>query len=182
MDLSQKIADYGADAVRFYARMAKLDYDNEVREEFASSWIARKLFENDGLTVHVEREYTRIIRDLKNEVTSTDISSMGGWRADIAIYGPDGSPLSIIEVKICDEGDRGGTAVLRDREKINVLSKRVKIDTYLAILLTDINDTNKCADRRQCLEKKLPGSFTGDSGAIRALNGEWEWQFLAGKW
>ena len=60
MDLSQKIADYGDDAVRFYGRMAKLDYDNEVREEIVSSWIARKMFENDGLKIGRELGRERV--------------------------------------------------------------------------------------------------------------------------
>ncbi|MBF0892519.1 hypothetical protein HKD28_14035 [Gluconobacter sp. LMG 1744] len=181
MDLSQRIAEYGAEAVNYYVKMARLKYDNEVREEFVSARIAIALFERDGLAAHVERDYLRIVQELGNEVSSKDISSMGSKRADIAIYNCDGNPLAVIEVKICDEGDRNGAAVLSDYEKIQNLRERVTIDTYLAILLTDINDTKRCEIRRGNLEESLHSPFTGDSGLIRSQDAAWEWQFLAGK-
>ncbi|MBS1096372.1 hypothetical protein JK191_02045 [Gluconobacter sphaericus] len=181
MNLSQKIAEYGAEAVSYYAKMAKLRNDNEVREEFVSAQIAMKFFERDGLTTHVERDYLTIVRELGGEITLQDNSSMRGQRADVAIYGLDGLPHAIIEVKICDEGDRRGGEVIKDFEKISILRSKIGVDTYIAILMTDINDREICSARRKTFEENLESSFSGASDLIRSQDGEWEWQFLAGK-
>ncbi len=181
MDFSQKIADIGTEALKAYRNMSGIRHDNEIPEVFLGGQIALGLHNQCGVHVHVERPYLDILRELGGSVGSDEINTLGGLRADVAIY-KDSMPIAIIELKICDEGDRRGGKVLADLEKMKTLSEGRKLDTYLGILLTDMDKGLLCDKRRAQIETLLEGRFSGE-GALEAASGNagWNWQFLAGK-
>lgn len=181
MDFSQDIVELGTHAVKAYCEMSGIQHDNEIPEIFLGGQIAFGLHNQCGFHAHVERPYLDILRALGGSVGSEEINTFGGLRADVAIY-KDSIPVAIIELKICDEGDRRGGKVLADLEKMKMLSKGRKLDTYLGILLTDMDKGLLCDKRRIQIERLLEGPFSGE-GTLEAASGNagWNWQFLAGK-
>ncbi|GBR70947.1 hypothetical protein [Gluconobacter kanchanaburiensis] len=181
MDFSQNIVELGTLAVKLYRDMSGIQHDNEIPEIFLGGQIALGLHNQCALHAHVERPYLDILRELGGSVGSEEINAFGGLRADVAIY-KDNIPIAIIELKICDEGDRRGGKVLADLEKMKTLSEGRKLDTYLGILLTDMDKGLLCDERRTQIEALLEGRFSG-AGALEAAsrNAGWNWQFLSGK-
>ncbi|MBF0851038.1 hypothetical protein HKD27_08915 [Gluconobacter sp. R75690] len=181
MDFSRKISELGTKAVKAYREMSGIRHDNEIPEIFLGGQIALGLHTQCGIHVHVERRYLDILQELGGSVGREEIDDLGGLRADVAIY-RDKTPIAIIELKICDEGDRRGAKVLADLEKMNLLTKRCALDTYIGILLTDLSNDVRCADRRPELERLLGEPFSEEGPLEPASQGaDWNWQFLSGK-
>ncbi|MFT8803559.1 MAG: hypothetical protein ABF812_16505 [Gluconobacter cerinus] len=179
-DYSQTIANYGAAAVKKYRDISGIRNDNEIPEIFLGGQIAIGLHEEFRLQCHVERPYLTILKELGGRIDDEVISSMGGLRSDVALY-REGRPFALVELKICDERDARGGKVLADLEKMRRLSVRTQIDTYLGILLTDI-DGEECKGRRNKIELLLKTPFTAESQLVQASHGaNWKWQFLAGR-
>ncbi|MCG4261411.1 hypothetical protein K6W36_12630 [Acetobacter senegalensis] len=179
MKLSQSIARHGAEAVKTYRTVSGIKQDNEVPEIFLGGQIAIGLNRDLNFQAHVERPYLTIIKELGGTIDDQCIESMGGLRADVALYQEE-KPLAIVELKICDERDHRGWKVLADLEKMKRLSEQTEIAMYLGVLLTDTHQ--ECKDRRKSLETILGQKFEADSGLEAAgKDAKWNWQFIAGK-
>jgi hypothetical protein len=179
MKFSRTVAKYGAQAVLQYCKIAGIKEDNRVPEIFLGSWIARGLSEELGVNAHVERHYTIMAGELGVEVDAELITAMGLWRADVAVY-ENGKPVAIIEIKIYDER-RNLESIIGDLQAMHDLSRRVQIDTYLAILITD-TARSECVERMDALSQKLGQPFDAISQLHRANNGmaNWKWLFACG--
>ena len=117
--------------------------------------------------------------DLGQVVDLDLVDEMGGWRADVAVY-EQGKPTAVIELKIHDETRLEGL-VLRDLNKVRMLSRRTGVETYLGVLVTDTAH-ELCSTRAEELSKSLGHPFDVIGMPIRADGGRanWSWLFACG--
>jgi hypothetical protein len=158
MDINEAIVGGGTDAVVRYGKVAGLHQDNEIPEIFLGGFIASRIYDGLDMYAHVERPYTVMADELGHRVTRELLTSMGGLRADVAIYDRS-MPIAIMELKVFDEGT-SVAAILADRDKMLKLTKVCAINAYLGVLVTDVRNA-ACADRLRLLSAYSGGSRPG---------------------
>ncbi len=175
MRFSQGIVKHGTEGVKAYREISGIEQDNRIPEIFMGSWIARGLHEDFRVKARVECHFTEMARDL-GHVALDLVNVMGGWRADVAVY-EGRKPTAVIELKIHDEGGRNGL-VLRDLHKMQELSKRTGIESYLGVLITDTS-SEVCEMRADALARMLQQPYDDLGSSVRAAGGAagWSWQF-----
>ena len=179
MTIASSIVKHGTEAVLEYRRMTGTEQDNRVPEVFLGGWIAHGIHRGLGCQAHVERYYTTIATELGKQGSAELIESLGGWRADVALY-EGGCPKAIIEIKKYDEG--GNDALIRhDLAKMRSLAAETTLQVYLAVLVTDTT-RRKGSDRVKVLGETLGGAFD-ELGPLQVANegrASWSWLFACG--
>ena len=179
MTIAKSIVKHGTEAVLEYRRMTGNEHDNRVPELFLGGWIARGIHRDLGCHAHIERYYTTIAIELGKQSGAELIESLGGWRADVALY-EGGAPKAVIEIKKYDEG--GDDALIRrDLTKMRSLAAGTTLRVYLAVLVTD-TARKQGSDRAKALGESLGGEFDelGPSQVANEGRADWSWLIAYG--
>jgi len=179
MTIAKSIVKHGTEAVLEYRRMTGTEHDNRVPELFLGGWLARGIYRDLGCHAHIEHYYTTIAIELGKQSGAELVESLGGWRADVALY-DGGVPKAIIEIKKYDEG--GNDALIRrDLNKMRSLAAGTTLQVYLAVLVTDTS-TKQGSDRAKALGEAFGGAFD-ELGPFQVANegrANWSWLFACG--
>jgi hypothetical protein len=179
MDIIGSIVRHGTEAVLEYRRMNGIETDERVPEVFLGGQIALGVHRETGLNAHVERYYTTIATELGRQRDVELVNSLGGWRADVALY--DGrTPKGVVEIKKYAEGG-GDPLVRRDLEKLRSLARNTPLDVFVAVLVTD-TVRHRAEERVTRLGELLGGRFDVLSPSQVANEGaaDWSWMFVCG--
>ncbi len=175
MPVAEALVTAGTEAVLTYRRISGIQQDNETPEIFLGGFVAPQIFNALGLHAHVERSYTLIANELGAPIDAGMIRTIGGYRADLALY-DDGSPVAIIEFKIMDDGVNPA-AVIADRDKMNIILGFCEIECFVGVFVTDV-DGMGYNDRIVALEAAL-GQPVIRGPAQRSADDNWQWCFVA---
>jgi hypothetical protein len=117
-----------------------------------------------------------MLKELGHQGNPDLIHDLGGYHADIAIYGGH-TPRALIEVKkVVKKKDI--RAVKCDMAKLQKLTKRVLVPSYLGVLVCDDHPT--LVDRQlDLLKEALDHEVLTDPGALHKdyRTGQWWWCF-----
>ncbi len=179
MDIIGSIVRHGTEAVLEYRRMNGVETDERVPEVFLGGQIALGVHRDIGLNAHVERYYTTIATELGRQYDAELVNSLGGWRADVALY-EGKTPRAVVEIKKYAEGGRD-PLVRRDLDKLRSLAHDTPLKVFVAVLVTD-TVRHRAEDRVIRLGELLGGRFDvlGPSQVADGGAADWSWMFVCG--
>jgi hypothetical protein len=175
------LVECGTEGVQLYAEMAQLAHDNEIPEVFLGGFIARKLFggtreQHPHSRVQIETLYTNIAIAHGAEPDVDLMRKFGGQRADIFVCNQRDQLDSVIELKIFDERDPSGNAVISDLDKICALQAvTTPIDGILGVMICELPRFN-LQDRIALLNGRLKNQLVTGNIVENRLGG-WKWCF-----
>ena len=179
MDIIGSIVSHGTEAVLDYRRMNGVESDERVPEVFLGGRIALGVHRDTGLNAHVERYYTTIATELGRQHDAELVNSLGGWRADVALY-EGRTPKAVLEIKKYAEGGKD-PRVRRDLDKLRSLARDTPLEVFVAVLVTD-TVRRRAEDRVTRLGELLGGRFDalGPSQVADKGVASWSWMFVCG--
>ena len=179
MDVIGSIVRHGTEAVLKYRRMNGIETDERVPEVFLGGQIAFGVHCDTGLNAHVERYYTTITNELGRQHDAELMNSLGGWRADVALY-EGKTPKAVLEIKKYAEGGRY-PLVRRDLDKLRSLARETRLEIFVAILVT-ATIRHEAEDRVTRLGELLGGRFDvlGPTQVAKEGAADWSWMFVCG--
>lgn len=179
MNTIESIVRHGTQAVLEYRRMTGIETEERVPEVFLGGRIALGVHLDTGLNAHIERYYTTIATELGRQHDAELVNSLGGWRADVALY-EGRTPRVVVEIKKYAEGG-SDPLVRRDLDKLRLLARNTSLEVVVAVLVTD-TVRHRAEDRVTRLGELLGGRFDvlGPSQVADGGVANWSWMFVCG--
>ncbi len=172
MDLKQAIVKFGTEGVLRYSAMSGVRHDNQLPEVFLGGFTASRLYEAFLCPVRVEELYSAIAISRGVTITPELNALFGQYRADVAMFPPESSPV-VIEFKIFDERCQA-VHVAGDLQKLKKLADVCDVKAYVGVMICETSESLETRIDR--LERALSaGVYAGETQ--RSSDGQWRWCF-----
>jgi len=154
--------------------MSGITAETFIPEQCLGVFIASRLIDNLGWCAKREVSYEKMLTQLGYPRDPDLEHDHGQLKADIAIY-KNSQPAAIIEIKKAEK-PKDVEDVKRDQEKLQKLTKRLPIPSYLALVISDDN-RSPVNQQTKRVEQNLDHNVRSGARHKDHRTKKWEWCF-----